>query len=190
MLDWAISLMTVVAVGVVPWRRVFVAVSSYAWRFLIGPQKQVVVFVSWAVVQALVANTVVVAKGLVLMLVITGTGINSLVGLVVGLVAHYWWDHRNNAHPFMVLLLVSGVYIALDWSVWLAFLGVAMVAGFVVQSLRLGIVLGCLSVFVFVGVLGALPMLLMLNLVISILILLLYWTAILRYVDHGSEIFP
>jgi hypothetical protein len=32
-----------------------------------------------------------------------------------------------------------------------------------------------------------LPMILMLNLVIAILILLLYWTAILRYVDHGAE---
>ena len=187
MLDWAISLITVAAVGLVPWRQVFMAVSGYAWRFLVGPQKQVVVFVSWAVVQALLANAVVVAKGLVLMLVITGTGLNSLLGLAAGLLAHYWWDHRNNAHPSMVVLLLSGIYIALDWSVWLAFLGVAIVAGFVVQSLRLGIVLGCLSVFVFVGFLGALPMILMLNLVIAILILLLYWTAILRYVDHGAE---
>lgn len=187
MLDWAISLITVAAVGLVPWRQVFMAVSGYAWRFLMGPQKQVVVFVSWSVVQALLANAVVVAKGLVLMLVITGTGLNSLLGLAAGLLAHYWWDHRNNAHPSMVVLLLSGIYIALDWSVWLAFLGVAMVAGFVVQSLRLGIVLGCLSVFVFVGFLGALPMILMLNLVIAILILLLYWTAILRYVDHGAE---
>jgi hypothetical protein len=187
MLDWAISLITVAAVGLVPWRQVFMAVSSYAWRFLVGPQKQVVVFVSWAVVQALLANAVVVVKGVVLMQGITSVGVNSLVGLAVGLVAHYWWDHRNNAHPAMVLLLLCGIYVALDWGVCLAFFGVTVAAAVGLQSLRLGIVLGCLSVFVFVGILGALPMVLMLNLVIVILILLLYWTAILRYVDHGSQ---
>jgi hypothetical protein len=187
MLDSVISLIGVIILGLMPWRRGFIMVSGYTWKFLVGPQKNVSVFVSWGVVQQLLANALVVAKGFVLMQSVVFVGVNSLVGLGLGLAAHYWWDYRNNAHPALVFLFLSGIYGALDITVWVAFACVTMGSAFIIQSMRLGVVVGCVSVFAFIGFLGALPMLLMVNLVISILILVLYWTVILQYMDHGAK---
>ena len=187
MLDSVMSLIGVIILGLMPWRRGFIMVSGYMWQFLIGTQKNVAVFVSWGVVQQLLANALVVAKGFVLMQSVVFVGVNSLVGLGVGLLAHYWWDYRNTPHPALVFLFLSGIYVALDVTVWVAFFCVAMGAAFISQSMRLGVVVGCASVFAFIGFWGVLPMLLMVNLVISILILVLYWTVILQYIDHGSK---